>query len=69
LFPKAKGAKEKRFNASEGLKWVRAVYEYIDSHPRSVKARARVLEDLEEFEVVLSNADRIKANWHFEMDI
>ncbi len=67
--PKAEGAKEKWFSADEGLEWVRALYEYIDTHPRSLKNRALTLEELDEYEIVLTNAKRIKAKWHFEMDI
>ena len=67
--PSSEGAKEKWFEAEEGLEWVRAVYEYIDTHPRSAENRARVLEDLEEYEAVLSKAAKIKAKWHFEMDV
>jgi hypothetical protein len=37
------GAKEKWFEAEEGLRWVRSVYEYIDAHPESVKNGAQVL--------------------------
>ena len=66
--PDAEGAKEKWFDAEEGLRWVRAVYEYIDTHQRSAEDRARVLEDLEEYESVLTKAAKIKAKWHFAMD-
>jgi len=66
--PDSPAAKEKWFDAEEGLRWVRAVYEYIDTHPRSAGERARVLEDLEEYESVLAKAAKIKAKWHFAMD-
>jgi hypothetical protein len=52
--PDSEGAKEKWFEAADGLKWVRAIRTYIDTHPRSVQNSARLLEDLEEYEAVLT---------------
>jgi hypothetical protein len=67
--PKPDGAKHRWFDASEGLHWIDALYEYIDAHKRSVEQRAAVLEDLDEYKLVLTQAQTIKAKWHFEMDI
>jgi len=67
--PDSEGAKEKWFDADEGLRWVRAVYEYVDTHPRSVGNRPGVLEDLEDYETVLTQAAKLKAKWHFAMDV
>jgi hypothetical protein len=67
--PMSEGAKEKWFEATEGLRWVDALYEYIDTHKRGIGQRAAVLEDLEEYKAVLTKAQAIKAKWHFEMDV
>lgn len=67
--PDLPAAQEKWFDAAEGLQWVRAVCESISTHPRSVKNPAALLADLEQFEDMLANAQRIGAKWHFEMDV
>jgi len=45
------------------------IYDYIDTHPRCADQRAAIQEDLEEYKDVLTRAQRIKAKWHFEIDI
>ena len=67
--PDLPAAQEKWFDAAEGLQWVRAVHESIAKHPRSAKNSAAVLEDLDRFEEVLANVQRVRAKWHFEMDV
>ncbi len=58
----------KWFSCAEGLKWVDSLYAYIDEHPNSLENRAAVLEDLDEFKLVLNNAKRRKVNWHLRID-
>ena len=67
--PDLPAAQEKWFEASQGLRWVRAVRAHIAAHPPSVKNAAAVLADLDRFEEVLAGAQRVGAKWHFEMDM
>ncbi len=66
--PGLAAAQRKWFPASEGLDWVATLYEHIDEHPRSLKDRAAVLEELDEFKLVFEGAKRRRARWHFRID-
>lgn len=66
--PSLRAAQPKWFSCVEGLTWVNSLYKYVDEHPSSLNHRAAVLEDLDEFKLVLGNARRRKAKWHLCID-
>ncbi|MGL6077044.1 MAG: hypothetical protein ACRC8S_23045 [Fimbriiglobus sp.] len=55
--------------AKQGLTWVRAIRQHIEANPKSVKSAKSVLGELAEYEELLEKVAKIKAKWHFEMDI
>jgi hypothetical protein len=57
------------FEPHEGIEWVGALCDYIETNPSSVKDPDRVLSDLDEYESVLKMAANIGAKWHLELDI
>ena len=57
------------FEPQEGIDWIDAIREHIETNSLSVKHLARVLEDLDEYREVLQRASKIGAKWHFQMDL
>jgi hypothetical protein len=59
---------EQWFDADEGLAWVTRLRSHIQSDSKSVKDPGAVLEDLAEYERVLTQAKAIGAKWHLSVD-
>ena len=59
---------ERWFLADEGLEWVRRLTARIRSDAKAVEDAHAVLEDLAEYERVLSHAKKIGARWHLSVD-
>ena len=59
---------EQWFAPKDGLAWVSAMREYIRSNPKAVKNVAGVLQDLDEYTAVLSQAEEKAAQWHLSID-
>lgn len=59
---------EQWFAPKDGLAWVSAMREYIRGKPESVKNPTGLLQDLNEFTTVLSQAEEHGALWHLSID-
>ncbi len=59
---------EQWFPAKEGLQTVRALRDYLLNDPASVPGSAEVIEDLVDFERVLTILDAHGVRFHFAMD-
>jgi hypothetical protein len=57
------------FAASEGLKTTTALINHVQSEPNSVPRADRVLQDLRNFEKILTKADTEDIRWHLSIDI
>jgi hypothetical protein len=57
------------FEAKEGIAWVSAIRKHIEANRSSVKDAERVISDLQEYEQVLTQAAKIGAKWHFQLDL
>lgn len=60
---------EEWFTADEGLAFVAALAEHIETNPKDVKDAAGVLADLQEYAEVLQKAKGIGARWHLNLDL
>lgn len=56
------------FEPQEGVEWVSAIRQHIESNRSLLKEPDRVMEDLDGYTQVLRKAAKIGARWHFEMD-
>jgi len=59
---------EQWYLPEEGLTWVTTVTNYIKTDPSAVRNAENVLSDLAEYKEVLTNAKRIGARWHLQVD-
>jgi hypothetical protein len=59
---------EEWFLASEGLKTVRALTEHLKNHPGAIDGSNEILEDLKEFERVLTQFEEERVRWHLAID-
>ena len=59
---------EQWFDADEGLAWVARLRAHIQADSKVVKDPEAVLEDLAEYERVLTQAKAIGAKWHLSVD-
>jgi hypothetical protein len=59
---------EQWFPASEGLRTVRALIEYIDAHPTTVIGGPEVANELAGFVHVLEEAEKHRIRWHLAVD-
>lgn len=59
----------KFFDAKEGLKTVHALRTYLEKNPKELKESAWILQDLKEFEHVLSKAAELGVGWHLSIDM
>lgn len=59
---------EQWFDPADGLITVRALITELEAHPSSVKGAANILEDLHEFESVLTRANEQKVRWSLAFD-
>ena len=62
-------APEKWFEPKEGLATVRALRRFLEAGTESVEGSANVIEDLRQFERVLSYLEEKKIPWHLAIDI
>lgn len=60
---------EKWFAPADGLVTVRGLAQWVRSTPKSVRAKKRVLADLERMEEILVRADADGIEWHLSLDI
>jgi hypothetical protein len=60
---------EQWFDATEGLKVVRALVAQMETKPDSIPASEWVLEDLKQCERILVHLEQKKIPWHFALDI
>jgi hypothetical protein len=58
----------KFFDANEGLRTVQTLRAYLEKNPGEISDSARVLEDLRDFERVLSKAVENGIGWHLSVD-
>jgi len=56
------------FDGNAGLRTVQALRAYLEQHPKELKDGAWVLDDLKEFERVLSKAAEHCVGWHLCVD-
>lgn len=56
------------FAAEEGLRWSRALKEYVAEHPDSVRDATGIIADLDEYAKVFDEARTRGLRWHFELD-
>jgi len=56
------------FEASEGLQTVRTFLQHLKQNPGVIKNSPKIVRDLEEFERVLSEAEKRKLRWHLAVD-
>jgi hypothetical protein len=61
-------APEQWFEAEDGLRTVRGLLSYLESNPAAVPESAAVVEDLREFESVLSRLASEQVRWHLAID-
>lgn len=59
---------EEWFEADEGLGWIAAIREFIESHPDSVSDSQAVLSELAEYQAVLEQVKAAGLRWHFSVD-
>lgn len=57
------------FAASEGLKTTAALIKHVESEPKSVPRSDRVLQDLRNFEKILTRAATEGVRWHLSADV
>lgn len=60
---------EQWFTASEGLATVRGLRAHLTAHPDSAEEVDRLIEDLRQFEEVLSRLDAEGVRWHLSVDV
>jgi hypothetical protein len=56
------------FDAQAGLDFIEKIAAFIDENPTIVKNTKGVLDDLEEYKVVLQKAKSIGARWNLQVD-
>ncbi len=59
---------EQWFSAAEGLATVRGLLSHLTAHPEATADAEHVLEDLRQFETVLSQLDAAGVRWHLAVD-
>lgn len=59
---------EQWFTPEQGLAAVRGLQTYLHANPDSLSGQVEVLEDLAEYEAVLTHLAEKKVNWHFAVD-
>ncbi|MGE0085966.1 MAG: hypothetical protein AB7S75_16280 [Desulfococcaceae bacterium] len=59
---------EEWFSAADGLKTVRALTVHLQAHPESVAESEEILEDLKEYERILSRFEKEGIRWHLAID-
>jgi hypothetical protein len=57
------------FDAKEGLMTVRGLLAYLKANPKAIKNPDGVVEDLKEFEDVLTKLDQGGVRWHLAVDV
>jgi hypothetical protein len=67
-FDSADAPREKWFTPEEGLQTVSALITYLEQHPNGVKNSKAVLEELREYQNVLTNIQKVNLQWRFEID-
>jgi hypothetical protein len=58
----------KFFDGKQGLKTIQALRAYLEKNPKEVKDGTWILEDLKDFERVLSKAAENGVRWHLSVD-
>ncbi len=53
------------FDPSEGLRTVRALHGHLASHPQALQHAEELVEDLQDYEWVLSALEEQRVKWHF----
>jgi hypothetical protein len=56
------------FEASDGLRTVRALLNHLQQNANAIKDSAAVIRDLEEFARLLTEADKRELRWHLAVD-
>jgi hypothetical protein len=57
------------FEAKEGLLTVRGLISYLNTNPKAVKKTDAVIDDLQQFESVLTKLDNAGVRWHLAVDV
>jgi hypothetical protein len=57
------------FKAEEGLRTLDALIKHLGQNPKATKSAKDVLEDLREYQTVLSQVKTKDLQWRFEMDV
>lgn len=60
--------KEEWFSAAEGLKTVRALAAHLQAHPDAAPQSEEILEDMKEYERILSRFEKEGIRWHLAID-
>ena len=56
------------FGATEGINWASAIIQHLRDHPEDVKDIEAVIEDLEDYVRVFTEAEKRDLKWHLELD-
>ncbi|MEZ4528148.1 MAG: hypothetical protein R2941_19735 [Desulfobacterales bacterium] len=59
---------EKWFSATDGLKTVRSLTAHLQTHPDAIAESGEILEDLKEYERILSRFEKQGIRWHLAID-
>lgn len=59
---------EEWFDPSEGLRTVRALHGHLATHPQALQNAREFVEDLQDYEWVLSALEEQRVEWHFAVD-
>lgn len=59
---------EQWFKAEEGLATVRAIIKHLSENPKALKNSTAVVEELQEYELVLERLQKEGVLWHFAVD-
>ncbi|WP_394240375.1 hypothetical protein [Halopseudomonas laoshanensis] len=60
---------EEWFAAADGLITVRALADYLGSHPDVLEKQQDVMEDLREYQQILETLNQHQVRWHLAIDI
>ncbi len=59
---------EEWFSAADGLKTVRTLARHLQDHPDAIAGSEEILEDLKEYERILSRFEKEGIRWHLSID-
>ena len=59
---------EEWFSAADGLKTVRTLAQHLEKHPHVLSGSEEILEDLKEYDRILSRFEKQGIRWHLAID-